>query len=171
MTGHTYVVRDSYFAGTLTANFNFGGLIGGHRSDNDINFLVVRSYSAGALGACNDTSSNFTSGFAGSNCGGGLVGAYYATVGTRARGSEAIASFWDSQRGGISATFIYPHSSGTPSTPRSGAFARTTAQMQDQGANIYTAGTGEEVWDFTAGTGVWKWPAAGGYPILRWQTE
>jgi hypothetical protein len=168
VSGFTYVIKDSYFAGSISANFDFGGLIGGHRTDNDINYLIVRSYSAGALGTCSDTSSAFTSGLSGSNCGGGLVGAYYNTVGTRARGSEAIASFWDSQRGGINSTFLYNSTGGTS---RFGAFARTTAQMQDQGANIYTAGTGEEVWDFNATTGVWKWPAAGGYPILRWQTE
>jgi len=169
------VITDSYFAGSISAAYEYGGLIGMNRLNAAAaNYLIVRSYSAGVLGSCTDTSSAFTSGTAGSACGGGLVGAYYNTAGgasTAIRGSEAIASFWDEERGGISATFIYQHGSGTPATARNGAFARTTAQMQDQGANIYTAGTGEEVWNFNATTGVWKWPAAGGYPILRWQTE
>jgi hypothetical protein len=174
--GSTVAITDSYFAGSLSANFEFGGLIGGNSTTAlaGTNYLIVRSYSAGVLGFCVDTSSAFTTGTGGSNCGGGLVGAYYNTgagAATSVRGSEAIASFWDSQRGGINSTFIYQHSSGTPTTARNGAYAKTTAQMQDQGANIYTAGTGEEVWDFNATSGVWKWPAAGGYPILRWQTE
>lgn len=98
------------------------------------------------------------SGFLGTN-GQGLVGNPVANYRT-----ESEASFWDQDVTQGSTTHLY---AGNLTDPKLDATPQTTAAMQDQTVNIYTA----KGWDFTPGTGVWKWPAADGYPILQWQTE